>query len=179
MKYPIGIYEAPDEISPEMLESWICDIEAFPHRLRAAVQNLDSEQLAWPYRPDGWMIKQVIHHCADSHMNAWMRFKLALTEDTPAIRPYNEALWAEGADSIDDNIEPALTLLQGLHAKFGKLFRSMTEDELQREFFHPENETSFALVETIGNYAWHSNHHLAHVHQAIQHEGNFSRSEKQ
>ncbi len=168
LKYPIGIYTSNKNPSEEILNGWIQDIEDFPKKLIALTQSLSHEKLNWKYRPGGWTIKQVIHHCADSHMNSIIRFKLALTEKNPTIRPYYEDRWAELPDSLNDNIAPTLQLINGLHNKWSDLLRSLNPDQLQRQFMHPEHGTIFNLAENIGFYAWHCNHHLAHIHQALE-----------
>ncbi|WP_460218315.1 YfiT family bacillithiol transferase [Psychroserpens sp. MEBiC05023] len=173
LKFPIGEFQKPEIITSEMITNWIQDIEQFPKAMEIATKNLSQEELQWTYRPNGWNIKQVVHHCADSHMNSIIRFKLALTEDTPTIRPYYEDRWANLVDGTDDNLNDTLHLLKGLHAKLGKLLRHISEEELSREFVHPEHGKRFRIDETIGTYAWHSNHHLAHVKQAIKHKGTF------
>ncbi|MCB0447490.1 MAG: putative metal-dependent hydrolase [Gelidibacter sp.] len=173
LKYPIGTFETPETIDDTLITQWIEDIERFPERVEALTKNLTVEQLHWPYRPNGWNIKQVVHHCADSHMNSIIRFKLALTEDSPTIRPYYEDRWANLVDGNDTNLDNTLLLLKGLHAKLGMLLRSITKAQLSREFIHPEHGRRFRLDETIGMYAWHSNHHLAHIKQALYHKGKF------
>ena len=173
LRFPIGEFQKPDTISSEIINSWINDIERFPSEIEKTTKDLSKEQLNWKYRPDGWNIKQVVHHCADSHMNSIIRFKLALTEDSPTIRPYYEDRWATLIDSTDDNLENSLSLLKGLHAKLCQLLKHISEEEMSKEFIHPEHGKRFRLDETIGTYAWHSNHHLAHVKQAINHNGQF------
>nr|WP_321237320.1 putative metal-dependent hydrolase [uncultured Psychroserpens sp.] len=173
LKFPIGEFKKPDVITSEMITTWIQDIEQFPKAIENATKHLTIEELNWQYRPNGWTIKQVVHHCSDSHMNSMIRFKLALTEDAPTIRPYYEDRWATLVDGIDDNLKDTLFLLKGLHAKLGKLLRHISEEELSKVFVHPEHGKRFRLDETIGTYAWHSNHHLAHVKQAITHKGHF------
>ncbi|MFT5847947.1 MAG: hypothetical protein ACI902_002009 [Psychroserpens sp.] len=173
LKFPIGEFQKPDVISSEMISTWINDIERFPSEIQKTTNGLITEQLNWPYRPEGWNIKQVVHHCADSHMNSIIRFKLALTEDSPIIKPYYEDRWAKLVDGVDDNLEDSLNLLKGLHAKLGKLLKHISKKELSREIVHPEHGKRFRLDETIGTYAWHSNHHLAHIKQAIAHKGQF------
>jgi len=173
LRFPIGEFQKPNVISSETINSWIQDIEQFPQAIQDATKHLTTEELNWTYRPDGWTIKQVVHHCADSHMNSIIRFKLALTEEAPTIRPYYEDRWATLVDGTDDNLADTLYLLKGLHAKLGKLLRHISEEELSREFVHPEHGKRFRLDETIGTYAWHSNHHLAHVIQAIKYKGKF------
>lgn len=173
LKFPIGEFEKPESINKIQISEWITDIESFPDKVSQLTNNLTIEQLNWQYRPEGWNIKQVVHHCADSHMNSLIRFKLALTEDTPTIRPYFEAKWANLVDATDDNLEDTQSLLKGLHAKLGKLLRNLSTADLAKEFVHPEHGKHFRLDETIGVYAWHCNHHLAHIQQAIDFEGNF------
>ena len=163
MKYPIGQFKMPDLVTPEILGKYITDIKSFPKRLRAEVENLTDEQLDTPYRPDGWTIRQVVNHCADSHMNGLARLKLALTEDKPTIKPYLENRWAELADSKTMTIEPALLMLNGLHKRWTILLKTLTEDDLKRIYIHPEHGREFRLEESIGLYAWHCNHHLAHI----------------
>ena len=173
LKFPIGKFNAPKHISSETIEGWIADIERFPKSIEDITKNLNKDQLSWPYRPGGWNIKQVVHHCADSHMNSIIRFKLALTEESPTIRPYFEDRWANLIDGNEDNLEDTISLLKGLHAKLGRLLRNISEEELSRTFVHPEHGQQFRLDETIGTYAWHSNHHLAHIKQAITYKGKF------
>lgn len=173
LKYPIGEFNKPKTIDAQLIEKWISDIEIFPSSIIELVSNLSPEELNYPYRPNGWNIKQVVHHCADSHMNSMIRFKLALTEDTPTIRPYFEDRWATLIDGNDDDLSNTLFLLKGLHAKLGKLLRNISKEDLSREFVHPEHGRRFRLDEAIGIYAWHSNHHLAHVGQALEFRGKF------
>ncbi len=167
LKYPIGTYTPDKNPSKQQLKEWINDLETFPVNIEKLVKPLGDEMLNWRYRPDGWTIKQVVHHCADSHMNCLMRIKLTLTEDKPTIRPYYEDRWAQLPDSLEDDITIPLQLLEAVHYKLTLLSKSLSADQLQREFVHPEYNKTFNLAETIGNYAWHSNHHLAHIKQAI------------
>ena len=168
LRFPIGEFHKPENISSKLIEDWIMEIELFPKRLKKVVEILSSEQLNYKYRPEGWAIKQVVHHCADSHMNSLLRIKLALTEDVPAIRPYYEDRFAELPDSLDENLEDSLILLKGLHAKLVKVMKTLSVSELKKEYMHPEHGTKFCLDEVIGSYAWHSNHHLAHIKQALE-----------
>lgn len=163
LQFPIGKYNAPTRFSKNIINTYIADIKSFPQRLREAVQKLTQQQLDTPYRPDGWTIRQVVHHCADSHMNSIIRFKLALTEDKPTIKPYYEDRWAELSDSKTMPIEPSLKLLEGLHERWVVLLEQLSDDDLKRTFVHPEHGKSFSLEENIGTYAWHGNHHLAHI----------------
>jgi hypothetical protein len=173
LKFPIGEFQCPENISPEQVEAWIADIAAFPAQIRELTANLSVTEKNWSYRPGGWSIKQVVHHCADSHMNSIIRFKLALTEEQPTIRPYFEDRWANLADDLDDNLEDSLRLLQGLHSKLAKLLRSLSPSDLKRSFVHPEHGKVFFLDENIGVYAWHGKHHLAHIRQALAAKGEY------
>ncbi len=173
LKYPVGPYQDPEQISRDKTEEWINDIRRFPQKLAALTINLRNDQLNWPYRPGGWTIQQVVHHCADSHMNSFIRFKLAMTEDGPTIKPYLEHLWANMPDTLNANIRDSLSILEGLHRRWVILLDNLQQEDLQREFVHPEHGKRFTLGESIALYAWHCNHHLAHVEQAIRFKGNF------
>lgn len=174
LRFPIGKFEKPDIIDNKKINEWIGDIDKFPEELADLTINLSKEKLNWKYRPNGWTIKQVIHHCADSHLNSLVRFKLALTETNPTIKPYFEDRWAELPDSHIDNVEDSLMLLASLHRKWTFLLRNLTDAECEKSFFHPENNQSISLKENIGIYAWHSNHHLEHVKQALFYSGQFN-----
>ena len=162
LAYPIGPYEKPVSITAEQLAGYIATLAAFPAQVRAAVASLSEAQLDTPYRPGGWTVRQVVHHCADSHMNSLIRFKLALTEPSPTIKPYFEARWAALPDSSMP-LEPSLHLLEGLHARWVVLLHSLSAEQLARTFVHPEHGEAYRLDETIAHYAWHSRHHLAHI----------------
>ncbi|MGC5325920.1 YfiT family bacillithiol transferase [Brevibacillus sp. SYSU BS000544] len=161
LRYPIGTFEWAGEASAEQMSKWIDEIEAIPTQLRLAVKGLSPEQLDTPYRPDGWTLRQVVHHVADSHMNSYIRFKLALTEDEPTIKPYEEASWAELADSAQP-VEVSLTLLDALHERWIVLLRSMSPEDFKRSFIHPQNGV-VSLTHATGLYSWHGRHHIAHV----------------
>lgn len=161
LRYPIGTFQLDGKVTSTMKDSWIDDIEQLPNLLRHAVQNLTNEQLDTAYRPDGWTVRQVVHHVADSHMNAYIRFKLALTEENPIIKPYDETAWAELSDYTLP-IEPSLLLLETLHTRWTQLLRSLTPTDLEKTFIHPD-AGSVSLGENIGIYAWHGKHHLAHI----------------
>jgi hypothetical protein len=168
LQYPIGQFSMPESIIKEIVSHWIDDIASFPERLRIAVSELSDEQLEHTYRPGGWTIRQVIHHCADSHMNSFIRFKLALTEDQPTIKPYYEDRWAELQDTKNMTVQSSLKILEGLHLRWTHLLRALTQTDYARTFYHPENKKTIRLDENIGIYAWHCNHHLAHIRQAIK-----------
>lgn len=162
------------EPSEQQLCQWIRQIEDFPKTLNTLTSHLSTEQKNWCYRPEGWTIKQVVHHCADSHMNSFIRFKLALTEDTPTIKPYFENKWAELPDAIADDINDSILLLNGLHKKWVLLLRSLNKEQLKLEFINPESGKKFNLAETISLYAWHSSHHLAHINNALEAKGRYN-----
>lgn len=171
LKFPIGQYIPIKQPDDETLYAWVNVIKLFPKRIIELTVNLKPNELQWQYRPGGWTIKQLVHHCADSHINSLIRFKLALTEDKPEIRPYFENRWAELPDSLEDNIKPSLDLIRTLHRKWVILLKNLTSEQLELEFIHPEHGTSFNLAETIGNYAWHCQHHLAHIELALNSKG--------
>jgi hypothetical protein len=161
LRYPIGEFKAA-EVSPEERENFIKTIEQLPAKLRAAVGDLTEEQLDTPYRPEGWTVRQVVHHVADSHINSLCRFKLGLSEDKPTIKPYKEASWAEMADAKFAPIDLSLNILDGVHARLTRLLKSMTDADFAREINHPEIGT-LRLDALLALYDWHSRHHTAHV----------------
>lgn len=169
LRYPVGKFEAPDPIAPHHLEAWISEIDAFPAKFRAAVEPLSPSQLDTPYRPGGWTVRQVAHHLADSHMNSVLRFKWALTEDRPTIKPYFEDRWATLADTRDVPVGVALDLLTALHRRWVGLLRGMTPEDFRRELMHPESGI-LRLDRITGLYAWHGRHHLAHVTRLAERE---------
>lgn len=169
LRYPIGPFEAPESVTPEHVTAWVDEIAAFPARLRAVVEPLGEEQLDTPYRPDGWTVRQVVHHLADSHLNSLVRFKWGLTEERPTIKAYYEERWAELADYAAP-IELSLAWLDALHARWVTLLRALDSDQLAREFVHPDSGP-VRLDVNIGVYAWHGRHHLAHVTSLIEREG--------
>jgi len=174
LKYPIGKFETPATISEQQIKTWINELKLFPERLIELLAGLSVEQLNWVYRPNGWMIKQVVHHCADSHMNSIIRFKFCLTEDTPTIKPYYESDWAKLHDSLNNDLSNTLDIIKGVHAKLVILLNTLNSNELKRTFIHPDHDKPITLSENIGIYAWHSNHHLAHIKQALKYKGNFT-----
>lgn len=173
LKYPVGAFKAPQNISPSQMQAYLESIDTFPRKLSALTGSLRQEQLEWRYRPGGWSIQQVVHHCADSHMNSFIRFKLALTENSPTIKPYLEHLWADMPDTLNANIKHSLAILEGLHRRWIILLKNLRPEDLSREFIHPEHGKRISLGENIALYAWHCEHHLAHVEQAIRFKGDF------
>ena len=163
LRYPIGTFKKPESVTTEMLQQWIADIEALPVLLSKAVEGLTEEQLLLPYRPDGWTVRQTVNHVADSHANAFIRFKLALTENTPTIKPYEEHLWAELEDGKNAPIEWSLTMLDVMHKRWVMLLKSMTDAQFEYQFMHPETKHLNALRTVTGMYSWHGKHHTAHI----------------
>ena len=168
LKYPIGKWEAPNNYSEELIHDWISDIESTPKSIEALVLALDESQLNWKYRPSGWSIRQVVHHMADSHMNAYIRHKLTMTEDCPTILPYNEKLWAEMPDVQYVSIKEGCLLLRLLHQRWSFYLSSLPYDSLSKSYLHPEKKRKINMYESIGMYSWHSRHHLAHIENAIK-----------
>jgi hypothetical protein len=162
MKYPIGPFDRTTPYTDERIQAAIADIEAFPNQLRLKLDGITSLQLNTPYRDGGWTIRQVVHHLADSHMNAFMRFKLALTEDNPTIKPYHQDGWASTADNLT-GIELSVSILDGIHARLAAILKSMSAEDWSRTFVHPEQNRTITLGETCCLYAWHGNHHIAHI----------------
>ncbi len=159
IRYPIGKFEAPATFDTTQSAAWIAAIEAMPLWLDHLIENLDAGQLETPYRPGGWTMNQTIHHLADSHLNAFVRFKLTLTEEQPAVKPYAEALWAETPECLSLPANISITLLHALHRRWAALMRSMSETQWQRCFFHPEQQRLIPLWELGAQYAWHGRHH--------------------
>jgi hypothetical protein len=162
LRYPIGKYE-PKPYSSELKDEWLADIKFLPSAIENAISNLDEAQLQTPYRDGGWTVHQVVHHVADSHMNAYCRFKLGYTEDKPTIRPYDENLWAVTADVQHLPVNISITLLHALHQRWGEFLNSFTEEDFQRTIFHPEHKKELTLWYLLGMYSWHSKHHVAHI----------------
>ena len=161
LRYPIGKFQREDAC-PDRRSLHIRQIEAAPAELRAAVAGLTSERLDTPYRPGGWTVRQVVHHLPDSHMNAYVRMKMALTEEVPTIKPYDEARWAELADLRTTPTEIPLALFESLQQRWAHLLRSLTPKDLSRAYRHPEQGT-VSLEEVVAIYAWHGRHHVAHI----------------
>jgi uncharacterized damage-inducible protein DinB len=162
LRYPVGRFKRPDKITAALRQEWLSDIEALPDKLTEAVAGLDEQQLGTPYRPGGWTVRQVVHHFADSHMNSYVRFRLALTEDKPVIKPYDEQRWAELPDAKAAPVGVSLALLTALHQRWALLLRTLDDQAFARTFSHPENG-EMRLDTTLALYAWHCHHHLAHI----------------
>jgi len=162
LRYPIGKLQYEGPPTPNQRKELILDIEQAPARLGAAVKGLSQQQLDTPYRPEGWTVRQVVHHVPDSHLNAYVRFKLALTEDEPTIKPYAEDRWARLADTQATPVEVSLALLDSLHDRWVRLLRSLQPEDWKRTFRHPELGL-VSLDKNLALYAWHGRHHVAHI----------------
>jgi hypothetical protein len=162
MQYPIGKFEKPDVIDTSLVEAAIESIALLPSQLEKTLEQVWDEHLLRSYREGGWNLQQTLHHLADSHMNAFMRFKLALTEDNPTIKAYHQDGWASTADN-QANIQASLSILKGVHARWTLLMKHMDEADWDKTFFHPEHQKSFSLKETVLLYDWHGRHHHAHI----------------
>ena len=162
LRYPGGQFKKIENVTAAQRAGLIDEIASAPANLRAAVAGLTTAQLDTEYRPGGWTVRQVIHHLPDSHMNAFIRFKLALTEDEPTIKPYDEARWATLADVQATPVETSLALLDNLHERWVKLLRALSPADAARRFRHPELGT-VSLDDTLALYAWHGRHHIAHI----------------
>jgi len=162
LRYPVGEFSFDGDSTAEKREGWIQEIEVTPNKLRQVVQGLSAEQLDTPYRPDGWTVRQVVHHLADSQLQGYVRFRLVLTEQEPTIKPYFEDRWAKLSDAIGAPIEPSLGLLESLHQRWVLLLRSLSEADFGRTLNHPERGV-LNLDANLQLYAWHGRHHRAHV----------------
>lgn len=170
LSYPIGKFEYAGPSTTQQRAQYIGEIEEAPARLRDAIRGLSEQQLNTPYRPGGWTARQVVHHVPESHMNAYVRFKLGLTEDNPTIKPYNEKLWSETPDVATTPLEVSLALLENLHKRWVILLRSLTSNDLERTIVHPELG-QVKLDRYLAMYAWHGKHHVAHITSLRQRNG--------
>ena len=168
LRYPIGRFERPKEITSENIKHWIGQIETLPARFRNIAESLSEQQLDTPYRPEGWTLRQVIHHVPDSHVNSYVRFKWTLTEETPTIKAYNEVAWANLGDYTSVPIKTSLDFLEILHSRWVPLLKSLSADELNKSFIHPEHGKAVPLKVNVALYAWHGEHHLGHLVQTVR-----------
>jgi DinB superfamily len=172
LRFPVGKFQRPTApLTDAQRREFIAAIAAAPARLNDAVKGLKPAQLDTRYRPEGWTVRQVVHHVPDSHMNAYTRFKLALTEEMPLIKPYNEAKWAELGDVTTAPIEPSLALLENLHKRWVLLLGTLGAVEWSRQYRHPEHEKPLSLDDSLALYAWHGKHHVAHITSLREREG--------
>ncbi len=163
LKFPTGKVDFPNVITNNHISEWIQTLEGFPIQVKNEIQGLQKKELAHKYRPNGWNIKQIVNHCADSHLNSVIRFKLALTEDNPIIKPYEEAKWAELPDTIYYDINESLDLLKIIHQRWVFLLKKMTEDDFKKTFIHPDGNETVTLEKNLCIYDWHCKHHLQHI----------------
>lgn len=171
LKYPIGHFNCPKEISDSEISKWITVLEHFPQKLQSLVANLSEQQLNTVYRPGGWTVKQLIHHIADSHHHSYTRFKWALAEDNPIIKAYEEKDWASLVDSRTAPIALSLNYITALHAKMVFMLKGLSPEDLQRCYVHPVGKVVVSISENMGKYAWHSNHHYAHIENLCNSKG--------
>lgn len=169
-RYPIGTYQ-PLPYSHETKQEWLADIRFLPQAIEAAIINLDEQQLHTPYRDGGWTVHQLVHHVADSHMNAFIRFKLGYTEEHPTIKPYNEDAWVHTAELPALPVNISITLLYALHHRWSAFLDTLTDTDWDRTVFHPESRQEMTLWYLLGMYAWHSRHHVAHITALRQAKG--------
>lgn len=163
LQYPIGKFEFNSDLTRAEIDTRIATISAFPSKLEELIIHMTPDQLEMSYRPGGWTIQQVIHHCADSHINAYVRLKLTLTEHNPVIKPYDENLWAALPDSTWLEPQVSVQLLHGLHARWTSILQSLDDSEFEKTYYHPEKQEQQSIKWQTAMYAWHCKHHLAHV----------------
>lgn len=171
LRYPIGRFSKPDDFDENLIASFINIIEALPDKLVESTKGLTDEQLDTPYRPNGWTVRQLVHHIADSHMNSYIRFKWTLTEDKPIIKAYNEKKWADMLEARTAPIELSLNILTAVHARWVLMMNNLSKEDLKKCFVHPESGREISLDTNIALYAWHSEHHLTHIVNLINREG--------
>lgn len=171
LKYPIGTFSFPKEADADRINAWVLEIQEFPEKIESAVNTLNESQLDTAYRPEGWSIRQVIHHVVDSHLNSYIRFKWTLTESEPMIKVYDEKTWAEEPEASKGPIDISLDLLKSLHKRWTLVLKNLSEQDLQKAFTHPEMNRKIHLYQNIALYAWHCKHHLAHITNLKEREG--------
>lgn len=171
LKYPIGQFECPNPITDLHIADWISTLEKFPIKFEALVKHLTKAQLDTPYRPGGWTIRQTVHHVADSHHHSYTRFKWALTENKPVIKAYEEKDWADLFDSKTAPVQMSLEHLKAVHYKMAYLLKGLSKKDLKKSFVHPETDSEVPVDYNIGNYAWHSSHHYAHIENVLKQKG--------
>ena len=163
LKYPTGKLQLPETIDADQLRLWRENISGFPGKLATEVRDMTDVQLDTPYRPGGWTARQVVHHLADSHLNSYIRFKWAMTEENPTIKGYDENVWSAMEDARQAPIDSSVTLIEGLHARWVNMLNNMSEQDFLRTFSHPEFDRTMCLDRMVGLYSWHGDHHLGHI----------------
>ena len=170
LRYPIGPMPAPQAYTTEQLKTNLAAIAGYPVKLAELTQTWPDSRLDTPYRPDGWTVRQVVHHVADSHMNAYIRTRLALTEENPRISPYEEQEWAKLSDAALP-IAPSLAILSSLHLRWVRCLQALTPEQLERTYLHPGNQQTFRVADVLAMYAWHGEHHYQHIARLAQRNG--------
>ncbi len=173
LKYPVGKFQRPEIVDRERISGWVKTIREFPFKVFDITHDLTDDKLSWAYRPEGWSIRQLVNHCADSHMHSFIRLKWTLTEDSPTIKAYHEGLWAKLPDSTTGSIKPALMMLDGLHERWVSLLEARDIADFNKYFIHPETGKETPLGVNTALYAWHCEHHLAHIQLALEFEGKY------
>lgn len=168
LKYPIGKFDPPKTITEAQIKQWMEQLVMLPQELSAISSALTEEQLEVQYRPEGWTVRQVIHHLADSHINAYTRVRLTLTEEKPTVRPYDEVAWAELADAKSGDIQVSIAILKAIHERLVTLLKTLIFGDFERTYYHPAANEEFTLGYLVGNYAWHGKHHLAHIYSTMK-----------
>lgn len=171
LRYPIGQFVCPDKITAIHIQQWIHALETLPDRLDKTINGFTEAQLDTPYREGGWTVRQLVHHIADSHHHSYTRFKWALTEENPVIKAYEEKSWSNLQDANQAPVELSLHYIRALHAKLIYLLKGLSADQLLRYYVHPENNVKVSVAENMGKYAWHGNHHLAHIQNLVSRKG--------
>jgi hypothetical protein len=161
-RYPIGQFQ-PQPFSEAQKEEWLSDIKFLPQAIENAINNFDEHQLQTPYRDGGWTVQQLVHHVADSHINAYCRFKLGYTENNPTIKPYEEKLWVQTSDVSNLPVNISVTLLHAIHQRLYEFLKSFNESDWQKSVVHPEHGKQIILWDLLGMYSWHGRHHVAHI----------------
>lgn len=170
-KFPIGKFEYPENICDIKLDEYIAAIRDFPGRLKTLIKDFSEDQFDTQYRQGGWTVRQVVNHLADSHINSFIRFKLALTEDNPSIKSYDEAKWAELQDSVSMPVKASMKMLKGTHQRWAVLLKTMTNKQFERTFHHPENKKNYNLRACLALYVWHCEHHFAQIENLKKEKG--------
>ncbi len=168
LRYPVGKLQLQEQYSPRQLDELIHKIEIFPADLLQVTSQLKKEDLNYRYRPGGWNIREIIHHISDSHTNAYIRIKLALTEENPTVKPYDENKWVLTADALSDDMEGSLSIIKNLHKKMIMILKSVSHKDLERTYYHPDMKRNVALSQLLGIYGWHGHHHLAQINVALE-----------